>query len=80
MRPETVKEYEEKYYKELTKVTKEQLKLSDDRLLFKIDLCLKELDQGLGYISMREQPQVFRLFRECLSFIYSHPLKLFHQA
>jgi hypothetical protein len=56
MKPETVKEYEEKYYKELTKVTKEQLKLSDDRLLFKIDLCLKELDQGLGYISVREQP------------------------
>lgn len=32
----------------LTKVTKEQLKLSDDRLLFKIDLVLKELDQGQG--------------------------------
>jgi hypothetical protein len=79
-REEVIKEHEEKYYRELTKVTKEQLKLSDDRLLFKIDLCLKELDQGFGHISVTEQPQVFRMFKECLSFIYAHPLKLFHQA
>jgi hypothetical protein len=33
-----------KYIDKLAKITKEQLKLSDDRLLSKIDLCLKELD------------------------------------
>jgi hypothetical protein len=46
--------------KRLGKISKGQLKRSDDRLLYKIDLVLKGLgDEALGF----KEEYIFRLFK-----------------
>ena len=51
----------------LTQYTKHHLKQTDDRLLYKIDLVLKELE---SQISVQSDGFNYQMFRECLSFVY----------